>query len=195
MKLTYAGGKQVNITYANDAIPDNGYAMFNPKYGLSVPDCGAAMIVKTDGPVNPGTHSGTVLSVGSGGGRVIPFDCCAIVANGTAATELLANANAGDTVTIDFSMTTKLTDNSTTITADQIAGTMAGLTGSESVLENGVVKTYTSDLMTSRHRRSLQQYIHFPRCLRRQTERRVHRHDRRGAGQLLQELPGRHPRP
>ena len=154
VKLTYAGGKQVNITYANDAIPDNGYAMFNPKYGLSVPDCGAAMIVKTDGPVNPGTHSGTVLSVDSGGGRVIPFDCCAVAANGTAAAELLANANAGDTVTIDFSMTTKLTDNSTTITASQIAGTMAGLTGSESVLENGVVKTYTSDLMTSRHPRT-----------------------------------------
>ncbi|MBP5739245.1 MAG: phosphodiester glycosidase family protein [Abditibacteriota bacterium] len=167
--LTYGDNTTVNVVDVNVAAADNSYTMYNAKYGLRTPSDSSVrdMLVHLGKPNTVGVSTGTVRSFTSGGGTVIPFDCCVITAKGTAATEMTSKAKVGDTVTINISAFGSLANHTTRVNLP--ANTLAAVTGWQTVLENGVIMPYPGfGVITDRHPRTVvaynNQYVFFMVC-------------------------------
>ncbi len=167
--LKYTDNSVVDVTDVNASAADNGYTMYNAKYGLRSPSDSDAtdMLVYLGKPNIIGAVMGKVKSITTGGNTVIPFDCCVITAKGTAATELRSKAKVGDVVTITSSAYSCTSDHTTRVNLP--VNTLAAISGLETVLENGVVMPYDNfPALHERHPRTAvgynDRYIFFMVC-------------------------------
>ncbi len=96
-------GQRRTLTDMNQAPRQNAISLFTPSYGATTPaQAGVAEIVlQPFAPATPNTDlTGTVVAFSGVGGTPIPRDGAVLVARGTAAERLVAEAPIGSTVTI-----------------------------------------------------------------------------------------------
>lgn len=89
------------LSLVNRAPTGNQLAVFTPAWGPSTPQAnGVTEVVLQPFPptTSPGEISGTVVSVAQGGGSAIPPDGVVLVARGSSATNIAAEAKPGQTV-------------------------------------------------------------------------------------------------
>ena len=96
-------GQRRTLTDMNQAPKQNAISLFTPSYGASTPaQAGVSeIILQPFPPAVPNTDlTGTVVGFSGVGGTAIPRDGAVLVARGTAAERLVAEAPVGSTVTI-----------------------------------------------------------------------------------------------
>jgi hypothetical protein len=143
-------GQRRPFSLINSAAPANGFAFFTPAHGSATPPAPGSVevVVRPFPAAAPNTElRGPVVQIAAGGNTPIPPDGAVVVARGTAATKLQAEAPLGQTITVRL------------VLNPSWAGVVGAIGGGPLLVRKGKPvfrpgEEFTTDLLTERQARS-----------------------------------------
>ena len=160
MRVTFPdSGLSLSVSGINRAPGDNELCVINPFMGLTTgTDSTVTEVLMQLTSPNLISQIGIIGRVKAvfvnTGSTTIPFDCVVLSAKGSAANYLRNYAKTGSQVKITTTIDSYKTDGTTQI-GHKWQNTLAGMSGCQVVLENGIVKDYSSvAIMAARHPRT-----------------------------------------
>ncbi|MCE5322325.1 phosphodiester glycosidase family protein [bacterium] len=138
----------MTVNGINRAPADNELCIINPYMGLTTGTDNtvteALVQLTTPNMISPPPNGiiGFVKDIRTNQGTmIIPFDCIVLCAKGSAADDLIKNASDGEQISITTKIDSYETDGTTSI-GHTWQNTLAGISGSQVILEKGNIKTY-----------------------------------------------------
>ena len=143
-------GQRRRFSLVNEAAPPNGFSLFTPAWGTATPAASGSLefVLEPFPPAAPNVElRGPVVRAASGGGTPIPADGAVVVARGTAAQLLQAEAPVGRSVAVRL------------ILQPSWAGVVGGIGGGPLLVRNGksvfrAAEEFTSDYLQLRQPRA-----------------------------------------
>jgi hypothetical protein len=141
-------GDLITVSGINRTPASNELCMFTPQKGLTTDKDNSVteVLVQLSSPnlisPPPAGVIGHIKNIRRGkGSTVIPFDCVVLSASGSTADSLFKNAFTGEEISITTQIDSYKTDGETPV-GHTWKNTIAALSGSQIILENGEIKSY-----------------------------------------------------